>query len=106
MSFWGSLRSVTEGARVTLVFQKFYHNAFSLTRLRRELPPGGSLDLCAMKAHLLFLTSTAFVGTKAKDAGARKSVFLLNFDLHCILICDSFTAVFNMYYTAGNKSIF
>ena len=36
-------RSVTEGARVTLVFNKFYRNALSLTRLRRELPPGGSL---------------------------------------------------------------
>ena len=39
----GGTRSVTEGARVTLVFNKFYRNALSLTRLRRELPPGGSL---------------------------------------------------------------
>ena len=39
----GGTRSVTEGACETLAFNKFYHNALSLTRLRRELPPRGSL---------------------------------------------------------------
>ena len=43
MSFGGSLRSVTEGARVTLSLSEFYCNALSLSRLRRQLPPGGSL---------------------------------------------------------------
>ena len=39
----GGPRSVTEGVRVTLDLHYFYRNALSLTRLRRELPPGGSL---------------------------------------------------------------
>ena len=43
MSFGGSLRSVTEGARATFSLRGFYSYALSLTRLRRELPPGGSL---------------------------------------------------------------
>ena len=71
MSFGGSLRSVTEGARVTLVFNKFYRNALSLTRLRRELPPGGSLWVVSPKVHLLFLTSTSFVDTKSKPRTRR-----------------------------------
>ena len=47
MSFGGSLRSVTKRARVTSLFREFYRNALSLTRLRRELPPGVSLSLCS-----------------------------------------------------------
>ena len=43
MSFGGSLRSVTEGARVTLDLFYLHCNALSLSRLRRQLPPGGSL---------------------------------------------------------------
>ena len=39
----GGTRSVTEGARVTLSFRKFRCIALSLSRLRRQLPPGGSL---------------------------------------------------------------
>ncbi len=35
--------SVTEGACVILDFVELYRYALSLTRLRRELPPGGSL---------------------------------------------------------------
>ena len=65
MSFGGSLRSVTEGARVTLALHRFYCNALSLTRLRRELPPGGSLGFVRPECPSIFLTSTAFVGTKA-----------------------------------------
>ena len=71
MSFGGSLRSVTEGARVTLVFNKFYRNALSLTRLRRELPPGGSLWFVRPESPSIFLTSTAFADTKAKPRARR-----------------------------------
>ena len=39
----GRRGSLTEGARATLNLYEFYRNALSLTRLRRELPPGGSL---------------------------------------------------------------
>ena len=39
----GGTRSVTEGACATYEFDKDYCAALSLTRLRRELPPGGSL---------------------------------------------------------------
>ena len=39
----GGTRSVTEGACVTLDLYELHCNALSLTRLRRELPPGGSL---------------------------------------------------------------
>ena len=42
-SFGGSRVSVTEGARATLALHLLYHNALSLSRLRRQLPPGGSL---------------------------------------------------------------
>ena len=39
----------------------------SLSRLRRQLPlHKGAFSLCAPKVRLLFLTSTAFVDTKAK----------------------------------------
>ena len=50
MSFGGSLRSVTEGACATLTFSLallqllFPSYALSLSRLRRQLPPGGSLS--------------------------------------------------------------
>ena len=40
----GGTRSVTEGACVVLDLVELYHYALSLTRLRRELPPGGSLS--------------------------------------------------------------
>ena len=39
--------AVTEGDCVTLDLDLTYCNALSLTRLRRELPPGGSLGICA-----------------------------------------------------------
>ena len=39
----GGTRSVTEGARVTLDLHYLYRNALSLSRLRRQLPPRGSL---------------------------------------------------------------
>ena len=67
----GGTRSVTEGARVTLVFNKFYRNALSLTRLRRELPPGGSLSFMFIYTLSIFLTSTAFVDTKSKPRTRR-----------------------------------
>ena len=38
---------VVEGARGTLSLRELYYNALSLTRLRRELPPGGSLKTSA-----------------------------------------------------------
>ena len=43
----GGTRSVTEGACATLDLHLFFHNALSLSRLRRQLPPGGSLGMCA-----------------------------------------------------------
>ena len=39
----GGTRSVTEGARVTLDLYRPHCCALSLSRLRRQLPPGGSL---------------------------------------------------------------
>ena len=36
-------REAVEGERVTILRNLFHCNAFSLTRLRRELPLGGSL---------------------------------------------------------------
>ena len=50
MSFWGSLRGVTEGARATLTLYKLYGNAFSLSRPRQaagasSLPEGAFLCL-------------------------------------------------------------
>ena len=45
----------------------------SLSRLRRQLPlHKGAFGLRASKVHLLFLTSTAFVSTKAKPRVRRK----------------------------------
>ena len=35
---------VVEGARVTFSLREFYCHALSLSRLRRQLPPGGSLS--------------------------------------------------------------
>ena len=46
-------------------FDKDYYDALSLTRLRRELPPGGSLFMF-IYALSIFLTSTAFVSTNTK----------------------------------------
>ena len=46
-------------------FDKDYCDALSLTRLRRELPPGGSLFMFIYSLSI-FLTSTAFVATNAK----------------------------------------
>ena len=79
MSFGGSLRSVTEGARVTLNLDILHCNAFSLSRLRRQLPPGGSLFLFIYDLSI-FLTSTAFVDTNAKYGIplSRYTVFLQN----------------------------
>ena len=62
---------------MTLVFNKFYRNALSLTRLRRELPPGGSLSFMFIYTLSIFLTSTAFVDTKAKPRrGGAKMLFI------------------------------
>ena len=73
----GGTRSVTEGVRVTLDLHYFYRNALSLTRLRRELPPGGSLWFVRSESPFFFLTSTAFVDTKAKPR-ARRGKYSLN----------------------------
>ena len=73
----GGTRSVTEGARATLTLYKLYGNEFSLSRLRRQLPlHKGAFGLCALKVCLFFLTSTAFVDTKAKPrrGGARITI--------------------------------
>ena len=58
-------------------FDKNYCDALSLTRLRRELPPGGSLFMF-IYALSFFLTSTAFVDTNAKHGTplSRYAVFL------------------------------
>ena len=61
----GGTRSVTEGARVTLVFNKFYRNALSLTRLRRELPPGGSLWFVRSESLSAFPDKHCFCGHKS-----------------------------------------
>ena len=42
VSFGGS-RDAVEGACGTVRQNSFHRNAFSLSRLRRQLPPGGSL---------------------------------------------------------------
>ena len=76
----GGTRSVTEGAYATYMsFDKNYCDALSLTRLRRELPPGGSL-FCPPQVCLFFLTSTALVSTSAKYGIplSRYAVFLQN----------------------------
>ena len=65
MSFGGSLRSVTEGACVTLALNRFYCNALSLTRLRRELPPGGSLWFAYPESPSAFLDKHCFCGHKS-----------------------------------------
>ena len=47
----------------------------SLSRLRRQLPlHKGAFGLRASKVHLLFLTSTAFVDTKAKPRERRGEI--------------------------------
>ena len=66
----GGTRSVTEEARATLTLYKLYGNAFSLSRLRRQLPPRGSLFMFIYNLSI-FLTSTAFVPTKAKPRARR-----------------------------------
>ena len=38
-------RIAVEGAYGSLKSDRFYYNALSLSRLRRQLPPGGSLSL-------------------------------------------------------------
>ena len=47
----GGTRSVTEGAYGTMTQNSFHRNEFSLTRLRRELPPGGSLIVFICATH-------------------------------------------------------
>ena len=56
----GGTRSVTEGACATLNLCKFECNALSLSRLRRQLPPGGSL-FTFIYAVSIFLTSTDLI---------------------------------------------
>ena len=75
----GGTRSVTEGACAIYEFDKNYFAARSLTRLRRELPPGGSLFMFIYGLSI-FLTSTAFVSTNAKYGIPlwRYTVFLQN----------------------------
>ena len=62
----GGTRSVTEGARVTVVFNKFYRNALSLTRLRRELPHGGSLWFVRPESPSAFPDKHCFCGHKSE----------------------------------------
>ena len=44
-------REAVEGERVAMEQDPFHRNAFSLSRLRRQLPPGGSLtaQICTIK---------------------------------------------------------
>ena len=65
--------SETEG----LLKSKLYRKQ-SLSRLRRQLPlHKGAFGLCVPKLHLLFLTSTAFVDTKAKPRTKRGKFYLI-----------------------------
>ena len=66
---------------MTLTLYKLYGNEFSLSRPRQAAGasslPEGAFSLCAPKAHLLFLTSTAFVDTKAKPRAEAGQEFSL-----------------------------
>ena len=53
---------MTEGARVTLGLCYLHCNALSLSRLRRQLPHGGSLWLYPL-VFLLFIVKTVLKGT-------------------------------------------
>ena len=86
----GGTRSVTEGARVTLVFNKFYHNALSLTRLRRELPPGGSLWFVYAESPSSFPDKHCFCGHKAKLTFKIQTYSFEQFLLTLILLRHSF----------------
>ena len=53
------------------------HRKQSLSRLRRQLPlHKGAFGLCALKVCLFFLTSTAFVDTKAKPRASRSWIIM------------------------------
>ena len=56
---------------------------------RSPFPHWGRLILCAPKVHLLFLTSTAFVDTKAKPRAKRGEGYISWFNLFSILINQS-----------------
>ena len=66
----GGTRSVTEGARATLTLYKLYGNAFSLSRLRLQLTPGGShfVHLCLIN----FPDKHCFCGHKSE--GLHKAI--------------------------------
>ena len=68
----GGTRSVTEGVRVTLDLHYFYRNALSLTRLRRELPPGGSLWFVRSESPFSFPDKHCFCGHKSKNTREQK----------------------------------
>ena len=59
-----------------------------LTRYRGNSPRGRAFDLCLIKVRLLFLTSTAFVGTKTKPrAGRGERLIKKFFDVFQMLCC-------------------
>ena len=85
MSLGGSLRSVTEGARVTLGLNLFYRNALSFTRLRRELPSGGSLLFMLTESPSAFPDKHCFCEHKSDTPHKCNSALLYNqrFKLLC-----------------------
>ena len=66
----GGTRSVTEGAYGTMRQNSFHRNEFSLTRLRRELPPGGSLIAFICATHypdkLQFIREAFFLSRQTR----------------------------------------
>ena len=74
----GGTRSVTEGARATLDLYWLYRNALSLTRLRRELPPGGSLWFVRPETLSSFPDKHCFRGHKSeapREAGQELKLY-------------------------------
>ena len=70
----GGTRSVTEGAYGTMTQNSFHRNAFSLTRLRRELPPGGSLIAFICTTH--YPAKLQFTVQSPKRADFFEEIFL------------------------------
>ena len=75
--------------------KSFHRNAFSLTRLRRELPPGGSLTalICAVKPT--YKSTFETITQKGRPEGL-PNIFISVFRLNKAVI-----AVFSLIYNAG-----
>ena len=77
---------MTEGARVTVVLNKFYCNALSLTRLRRELPPGGSLWFVRHESPSTFPDKHCFCGHKSKAPHEAGQNIILKLAIYFLLL--------------------